>query len=136
MTIGEFVSWVCTDIHDKQLDWNSEVVAKLYDWHLKKWRDDITFTNPMAKEGQLWLLCLDDATKYGPDPIVFVMSEIARKSDSYWKEYKGQKGASRPEMRGSDYVQGLVDGLDEALEVMQAVFGPVDMERRKDDQDC
>lgn len=131
MTVGELVSWICTDIHDKQLDWNSEVVAKVYDWHLEKWRDDITFTNPGTKGGQLWLLCQDDSTKDGPDPIVSAMGEIARKSDSYWKEYKGLDGASHPEIRGSDYVQGFADGLDEALEIIQAFFGPVEMERRR-----
>lgn len=131
MTIGEFVSWVCTDIHNKQLDWSSEVVAKLYDWHLEKWRDDVTFTNPMAEGGQLRLLCQDDATKDDPDLITSVVGSIVRKSDSYWKEYKGQKGASCPEMRGSDHVLGIVDGLDIALEIIEAVFGPVDMERRK-----
>lgn len=49
----------------------------------------------------------------------------------YWAEYKGLDGASHLEMRGSDYVQGLADGLDEALEVVESVFGHVDMERKK-----
>lgn len=131
MTVGELVSWICMCIYCKRLDWNSKVVVKVYDWHLEKWRDDITLTNSMFKEGQLQLLCRDDALKGNHDQIASVMGSIARKSDSYWKEYKGLDGASHPEMRGSDYVQGLVDGLDEALEIMQAVFGHVDMERRK-----
>lgn len=129
MTIGEFVSWVCTDIHNKQLDWSSEVVAKLYDWNLKDWKD-VAFSNPCSRGDQLWLLCRDDATKDDPDPITSVVGSIARKSDSYWKEYKGQKGASCPEMMGSDHVLGIVDGLDMALEIIEAVFGPVDMERK------
>lgn len=130
MTVGELASWISTYIHEGELDWNSEVVAKVYDWHLKKWRDDVTFTNSMAKEGQLRLLCQDDATKDDPDPITSVVGSIERRSDSYWKEYKGQEGASHPEMRGSDHVLGIVDGLDMALEIIQAVFGPVDMERK------
>lgn len=130
MTVGELVSLICIYIYHRELDWNSEVVAQVYNWNLKDCKD-VAFSNPCSKGDQLWLLCRDDATKDNPDPITSVMGSIARKSDSYWKEYKGQKGASHPEMRGSDYVQGLVDGLDEALEIMQAVFGPVDMERRK-----
>ena len=130
MTVGEFVMWLYTDMYNKQLDWSSEVVAKLYDWNLKCWKD-VAFSNPCSKGDQLWLLCRDDATKDNSDLIASVVGSIARKSDSYWKEYKGKKGASHPEMRGSDYVQGLVDGLDEALEIIQAVLEPVDMERRR-----
>lgn len=129
MTVGELVMWLYTDMYNKQLDWSSEVVAKLYDWNLKAWKD-VAFSNPCSKGDQLWLLCRDDATKYNPDLVTSAVGSIARKSDIYWKEYKGQKGASHPEMRGSDYVQGLVDGLDEAMEIIQAVFGPVDMERK------
>lgn len=130
MTVGELISLVCADIRDKQLDWDSDVVAKLFDWNLKDWKD-VAFSNPGPKGDQLWLLCLDDETKDNPDHILEVIRELNKKSGWYWTEYKGLDGASHPEMRGSDYVQGLADGLYEALEVVEAVFGHVDMERRR-----
>lgn len=130
MTVGELVSWICTYIHDKQLNWDSEVVAKVFDWNLKDWKD-VAFLNPGPKGDQLWLLNSSDYAKGDSDKILEVFRELSRKGDTYWTEYKGLKGASHPEMRGSDYVQGLADGMDEALEVVEAVFGHVDMERRR-----
>lgn len=130
MTVGELVSWICTYIHERELDWNSEIGSQVYDWKRSEWKD-VSFASPTANGGQLLLLNLGDYATGDSDKILEVFRELGRKGEMYWTEYKGLDGASHPEMRGSDYVQGLVDGMDEALDVVEEIFGHVDMERRR-----